>query len=766
MLGKLLLSVGGFFFATYLVIIYYIKAEETHIDNKIFKMMILFLSFEVFTELLATSAIYYFRDYPVFVEVLCRIHQIFSMAWILSVGLYSVTIGRGYKVDNVMSFLLKEKKARPVLIGSIIFILALPFTRYENVLLEDGAYMAGSAEYIQYIAGLFIIILFIRAIVQNKEELPDVNMTPVKIGIVAAIIQIVLQLFFPSILITTECFVFTTYLLYFTFENPDLYLIKELEIAKKKADDSNRSKTEFLSNMSHEIRTPINAIIGFSEGIEKDEDIKVDDAIVDISHIYSAGNNLLEIINNILDISKIENGEEYLENKEYIFSNLVVELKSIMDARLIDKKIKFITNIDSNTPSKLLGDRTKIFQVFLNILSNAAKYTEVGRITLTIKSEILGNNAVLHIKVADTGYGIKKEDYDKLFEKFSRLDGTTKKEIEGTGLGLIITKRLVTLMGGKIWFESEYGAGTTFYIDLPQKIVDKTPVGDISFDSINIKDSDYLDCSGCKALLVDDNNLNLSVTGKILEPYKFTIDMVNNGEDCVNKIKSGEQYDIIFLDHVMPKMDGIEVLHILHKLDGYIIPPIIAVTANAIAGSRERYLNEGFDGYLSKPINITELDKLINKVFKDRKQNNTTIEEIVSTNKTEEVDVLDSKDETTTASYDDDYLVKNGFNLEEAMSYLSDMNTFKDVLGFFYDDIDGQLDELGSVKGDLERYATLVHGLKSDCRSLGIKEFTDKAYEHELKSKEKDQEYINTHFNELVELKNKYKEIIKNYLGK
>ena len=321
-------------------------------------------------------------------------------------------------------------------------------------------------------------------------------------------------------------------------------------------------------------------------------------------------------------------------------------------------------------------------------------------------------------------------------------------------------------MGGKIWFESEYGAGTTFYIDLPQKIVDKTPVGDISFDSINIKDSDYLDCSGCKALLVDDNNLNLSVTGKILEPYKFTIDMVNNGEDCVNKIKSGEQYDIIFLDHVMPKMDGIEVLHILHKLDGYIIPPIIAVTANAIAGSRERYLNEGFDGYLSKPINITELDKLINKVFKDRKQNNTTIEEIVSTNKTEEVDVLDSKDETTTASYDDDYLVKNGFNLEEAMSYLSDMNTFKDVLGFFYDDIDGQLDELGSVKGDLERYATLVHGLKSDCRSLGIKEFTDKAYEHELKSKEKDQEYINTHFNELVELKNKYKEIIKNYLGK
>ena len=249
-------------------------------------------------------------------------------------------------------------------------------------------------------------------------------------------------------------------------------------------------------------------------------------------------------------------------------------------------------------------------------MSNSVKYTEVGKIELYVTADVKGNNANLHFKVSDTGFGIKEEDYDKIFEKFSRLDNATRNEIEGTGLGLVITKKLVNLLGGKIWFESQYGAGTTFYVDITQQIVDSSKLGNILTEKGITSERNYLDCSKYKVLIVDDNKLNLKVAEKILTPYKFSITTLNGGRECVDNIKEGNKYDMIFLDHMMPELDGIEVLHILEKLDSYDIPPVVALTANAITGMKEMYLNEGFDEYLAKPINISELDKIINKYFK------------------------------------------------------------------------------------------------------------------------------------------------------
>ena len=492
------------------------------------------------------------------------------------------------------------------------------FFKFNNVITEEYAYISGYALYYLYIVGIVAVVIFSIGVVRKKGRLIKGNKIPLIIGIMQTALSMILQLMFPQLLIITSSFVLDMYILYFIFENPDLYLIRELEEAKKKAENSNKAKSDFLSNMSHEIRTPMNAIIGFSEGIMSETKFDIETAKKDVGHIYMAGTNLLEIINNILDISKIETGEERIEEKSYSLGSIILELSSIIEARINKDEIKFVTDVDPNIPAELVGDKTKVFQILLNILSNSVKYTEVGKIELDVKYEALGNNALLHFKISDTGYGIKKEDFGKLFEKFARLDSATDNEIEGTGLGLAITKRLVTLLDGKIWFESEYGAGTTFYVDIIQKIGNHEKLGNILEKREKDNELEYIDCSNYHVLLVDDNKLNLKVAEKLLQPYKFTITSVSSGKECVNSIKKGDKYDIIFLDHMMPGMDGIEVLHILKKLDGYTIPPVVALTANAITGMREMYINEGFDEYLSKPISTSELNKLINKYFGKR----------------------------------------------------------------------------------------------------------------------------------------------------
>ncbi|MDD6879279.1 MAG: ATP-binding protein [bacterium] len=613
--GNILISIGGLFFAILMTVVYFIKAKQTGIDNKLFKLCLITVIFISITELITIPVLYYLPNNVILGNFCARTNLILTEIWIMIMACYLMTLGRAYKVQSVIEYFEKSNVIQIIFFTYIALIGISMFFPLQNVSNSDGAYISGPALYFTYALAIISLVITIVLVAKSKTSLPEVKITPIIIGIIETVLSATIQLMFPMQLIITASFVFKMYLLYFMFENPDLYLIKELELAKKKADDSNKSKTDFLSNMSHEIRTPMNAILGFSEGILNDSKFNIENARKDITNIYSAGNNLLEIINNILDISKIETGEEKIELKEYSVSSIVLELKSIIEARITDNKIKFITDIDSKIPSKLLGDKTKIFQVLLNILSNSVKYTEVGQIKLTIRSEIVDNKCLLKFKISDTGYGIKKEDYDKLFEKFSRLEIATKKEIEGTGLGLVITKRLVTLMGGRVWFESEYGAGTTFYVEISQKIIDKNPIGDIHVENTIRDEHDYLDCSRFKALIVDDNKLNLKVAEKVLSNYKFKISTLLSGKECIDEIKQGKKYDIIFLDHMMPNMDGIEVLHILRKLDDFDIPPVVALTANAITGMKEMYLNEGFDDYLSKPINTSELDKLINKYF-------------------------------------------------------------------------------------------------------------------------------------------------------
>ena len=749
MLGNALFAIGGMLFAILLIIIYFIRSKQTNIDNKLYKLLLIGVLPVILTEILAIALIYHLPNIEYLGDSVSKVYSIVLITWIMIACAYIITLGSAYKYTNLKE-LIKLDEIRAVIIVYVSLILISLFLGFKTTATETEAYMGGAAFYFLFLVSSFYVVLSFVVAIVNKNQLIKQNKIPIMIGAIVLVGSMTTQIIYPQLLTVTPCLVFELYMVYFVFENPDLYLIKELGEAKQKADQSNSAKTDFLSNMSHEIRTPMNAILGFSEGILNEEKFNEETAKKDIAHVYSAGSNLLEIINNILDISKIETGEEKVESKEYSIGSIVLELKSIIESRLNNTKIKFITNIDEKTPSVLIGDKTKLFQVLLNILSNSVKYTEVGKITLNISCDIKGNNAILNIKVSDTGYGIKKEDYEKLFEKFARLDTATQNEIEGTGLGLVITKRLVNIMGGDIWFESEYGAGTNFYIELSQKIADKKPIGDILIEKIIDEEHDYIDCTGYKVLLVDDNKLNLMVAEKVLSPYNFSITKIDNGKDCVNNIKEGNEYDIIFLDHMMPDMDGIEVLHILHKLEDYNIPPVVALTANAITGTREMYLKEGFDEYLPKPININDLDKLIKKYF-DNKTNKVTKKKVQKTDLP-----TDKKN----------ILIEAGIDVDGALSFVGNMNNYDDMLREFYNEIDDKLKQLQQAKNDndMKNYAILVHGLKSECRFLGINNFADQAYEQEKASKEGNSEFINEHYMELLISKKKVKDIIKKYL--
>ena len=412
------------------------------------------------------------------------------------------------------------------------------------------------------------------------------------------------------------------FFLYFMVENPDIKLRKDIEKMKIGIEKSNKAKTDFLSNMSHEIRTPMNAIVGFSDSLLNNKNFDVKTARADIENIYTAGNNLVDIINNILDISKIESEQGTLSNKNCSIDKIVKELASVVKARLGKKPVEFITELDEHIPSVIWGDSTKIYQVLLNIANNSVKYTEVGKIKLSCIPETLDNKqSLLHFKISDTGYGIKKEDFDKVFKQYSRLDDATSNDIEGTGLGLVITKQFVELMGGKIWFTSDFEVGTTFYIDIPVKVIDDTPIGvqkDISTDKTEDGYIRHLDCSDYTVLIVDDNETNLKVASVLLEKYNFKIETAKNGKDCIYKFKYGNHYDMILLDDMMPEMDGVSTVKIIKKLDVFDIPPIVAFTANAMTGMGEKYLDAGFDYYLPMPVSVQELDELVKTYFGEK----------------------------------------------------------------------------------------------------------------------------------------------------
>lgn len=392
----------------------------------------------------------------------------------------------------------------------------------------------------------------------------------------------------------------------------DMIALVEARFLEEKG--ANTAKSAFLANMSHEIRTPINAIIGFNTMTMREAS---DEQVLEYAReIDAAGNTLLSLVNDILDISKVESGKMEIIPVEYSLASLINDVVNMISMKANSKGLELKLKVDETIPSVLLGDDVRLRQVLINILSNAVKYTEKGTVSLSVGGEVSGETIVLKVEVKDTGIGIKEEDMEKLFAKFERLDTLKNRNVEGTGLGMAITSKLLALMNSKLDVSSKYGEGSTFSFYLAQRIVDKTPIGDMSRKYEISKDENSEEvrfiAPDAKILVVDDNKTNRMVFCRLLKRLKVQVDEADGGNACLTKV-CDNRYDIIFLDHMMPDLDGIETLHRMRA--NTVCPnkgvPVIALTANAIAGSREFYMGEGFDDYLSKPIDAKKLEKLI-----------------------------------------------------------------------------------------------------------------------------------------------------------
>ncbi len=529
--------------------------------------------------------------------------------WLMFIYFFKISITKD-KVLKYYNIVLKSTFIINIILIIVMWILPI------NII-NQGGQMGVTGIAVDFSMYVFVIYLLLIIMVSLfKFKIINKKYAPLYLLIILLVISLVIKKYNPTFLFTSAVISYVNLIMFFTIENPDVKMVKELEVAKSSAEKANKAKSEFLSSMSHELRTPLNAIVCFSELLETKEGLDEESKSF-AKDIVSASHNLLELVNGVLDISKIEAGKMELINKEYNPYNLFNSLGTMVIPRIGDKNITFETHLASDLPGTLKGDTGKIKQIVLNLLTNAVKYTDEGYISYKVNSlnDFKNNKCYMYVTVTDSGRGIKPEDLNRLFEKFERLDEDKNSSIEGTGLGLAITQSLANLMGGKITVTSKYGEGSSFKFVFVQEIIKEE--NEISLEEVKEETLNY-DFTGKNILVVDDSKLNLRVAQNVLKVFNANVMTSTSGQECLDLCKTNK-YDIILMDIMMPLMNGIETLKRIRIDDKKV--PVIALTADAVEGMEEKYLSEGFNDYLSKPIDKNKLGIILNKYLKGEEKN-------------------------------------------------------------------------------------------------------------------------------------------------
>ena len=718
---------------TYLTLILFVFLRQkklNKIENFVYKGMIALNYTEIFFDI-AYHIAHHYTPQSTLAIILTKLFICTSISWALGFSSYTFVLcspkNTGEEATpELKKYFIQEFLKVVVLIvicDIIVFCLPLTITIKPKYIMLDGL-----AQYFMY--GVIGLSTLVNAytVFKYKKDLKEKKYSVVWLFSILLVVGLIIQMFFPFVSVNVTIATMMTILLYFTIENPNLELISDLNIATQQAESANHAKSDFLSSMSHEIRTPLNAIIGFSQALAK-EDIS-GPAKEEVKDILLASNNLLEIVNGILDISKIEADKIEIVKVDYSTKSLINELSALTNTRIGSKPIEFKQEIDDKLPPVLYGDVLRIKQILTNLLTNAVKYTKEGYVLLQVKSEMIDDKVKLTFDVEDSGIGMTEEDQKNLYTKFQRFDIDKNINISGTGLGMAISKGLVDLMNGELKVKSTYGEGTTFTLILEQEISTK-PVEEVETKPTIIKIEPF-DASGQKVLVVDDNKINLKVAEKLLEEYKLDVELIDSGLECINKIMGGAQYDVIFLDIMMPKMKGQEVLQNLKKISGF-NTPVVALTADVISGLEDKYIAEGFDDCMSKPIEEEDLYYLLRKYLTD----NSNI-----------------------------YADRNEDISEEPKTIVEEQPVDKIKLLEFLSTFDNKINKLEEcIKlNDTYSFGLLITSIIEDAKNLNFNEYANIANEFYQESQNNNLEYLNSNYPKLkmesIRLVDKIKEQI------